>query len=178
MPMKSFKPHVTKQVIRDRWCRLIVQSTGVKLTYLGLPAREALDVYNWLPHLDKVIAFQCSDHRVDKLITWDDAAYLESKLLSIERKSYISSYSLYKGYIETVVLRGRDESGKPFDATKPVHVFNLDFCNQLTSPLSTFDENNNPIKYYKLETIAKLLEQQRDLPITDEKKSFTMFVTV
>jgi hypothetical protein len=176
--MKSFKPHDTKQVIRDQWCRKIVESTGTNLTYLGLPAREALDVLNWLPHLDKVIAFQCNDHREDKLITWEDAAYLETKLLTIERKSDISSYSLYKGYIETVILRGRDEDGKPFDATKPVNVFNMDFCNDLTSPLKTFDQNNNPIKYYKLEAIAKLLEQQRDLPIADVQKGFTMFVTV
>jgi len=176
--MKSFKPHGTKQIIREQWCRKIIESTGANLTYLGLPAKEALDVFNWLPHLDKVIAFQCSDHRPDKVITWEDAAYLESKLLTIERKSDISSYSLYKGYIETVVLRGRDEGGKPFDATKPVQIFNLDFCNQLTSPLKTFDENSNPVKYYKLETVAKLLEYQRDLPIADIKKNFTMFITV
>lgn len=175
--MKSFKPHDTKQIIRSQWCRPLIAQLGNKLTYLGLPAKEALDISDWLPHLNNIIAFQCKDHRQDGIESWEDAKHLESILLSLERQEK-SNFSLYKGYLEEVVLGGRDTiTGTPFNIHSPVNIYNLDFCNDLTSPITYFDKLNNPQKAFKLDAIGKLLEIQRDIEVNKTKR-FIMFMTV
>src|SRR3989344_2815435 len=182
--MGPFRNHAVKDVIRKQWCTPILkylsQKLGYKLVYLGLPGIDALDINEWLPYLSKVIAFDCGDyrHQPNPAISKVNLGKLNSTLSDLERKGSIESYSLHPGYIEKVVLRGLDESGRKFSQSDVITVYNLDFCNSLTVPLSVVDSNGNVTKHYKLEAVQKLLEMQNGFSPTSKEKKFVMFMTV
>lgn len=183
--MGNFKDHPTKCTIRENWCKPILncvsRELGKKLVYLGLPGIDCLDIRSWLEYLDKIIAFDCGDYENDppKVEVVDqNLGKLNETLRNFERSGRIKDYSIYNGYIEEVVLRGIDNYGEFFRQNDIVTVYNLDFCNPLTVPLKLIDEKGNVSKHYKLETIRKLLEIERDLQKSREQKKFIMFLTV
>jgi len=181
--MTSFT-HSTKKIIRENWCKILLkdinEAFGFKLVYLGLPGIEALDILSWIDYLDKIIAFQCRNYpeASNQSQPRTEVEKLDEKLRELERKGKIKSYSLYDGWIEEVVLRGRDTDGNSFSQGDVVTVYNLDFCNPLTVPLKIPDDQGNVTKYYKLDAICKLLEIQRDLEQIKGSKKFIMFLTV
>lgn len=176
--------HPPKKIIREKWCKQLLknikENIGSKLIYLGLPGIEALDIKTWIDYIDKVIAFQCRDYPNPSHPAQPktQVTQLDSKLREIERKGLIKSYSLYDGWIEEVVLRGRDTEGNSFSQEDVVTVYNLDFCNSLTVPLPIPDDTGEIKNYYKLDAISKLLEFQRDLAFKSNKRKFIMFLTI
>jgi hypothetical protein len=183
--MGEFHDHPRKKIIREYWCKPLLEyinkSLGYKLIYLGLPGLEALDVLAWIDYLEKVIAFECGDYSKskDKHLIKKNLDLLNDILSSFERQGLLKTYSLYNGYIEKVVLRGRDENGDEFRLEDLVTVYNLDFCNPLTVPMEIADDAGNIKKCYKTEVICKLLEKQRDIAKgKNNKNKFIMFLTV
>lgn len=181
--MISFN-HETKKTIREQWCKpllkKICETLGYKLIYLGLPSTEALDIECWKNYLQKIIAFQCRDYPKPSHPSQSktEIEKLSLKLSDFEKRGIIKSYSLYDGWIEEVVLRGKDLNNNPFKQNEIVTVYNLDFCNSLTMPLEVSDDKGNIFHYYKLDAICKLLESQRDFGSKIVSKKFVMFLTV
>jgi hypothetical protein len=182
--MTEFHDHPTKRTIREQWCKPLLEhinkELGYKLIYLGLPGIKILDILAWQEYLDKVIAFDCGDYNdpPDPVISKSNLDELDENLRTLERKEILTNYSLYRGYIEKVVLRGLDENGNRFNQTDFVTVYHLDFCNSLTSPFKIFDDKGNISEHYKTEVITKLLEYERDASGKNENKKFVMFLTV
>lgn len=182
--MGEFKDHPSKQVIRIAWCKPLIQfvhkTLGYKLIYLGLPGPQALDLLEWIDYIEQVIAFQCRDYPNPSSIDQphDKIEELETKLREFERKGKLATFALYDGYIEEVVLRGRDTNGNPFYQTDVVTIYNLDFCNGITMPLKILDDLGNVYQYYKSNAIRKLLEVQRDITSQTISKKFIMFLTI
>lgn len=148
---------------------------GQKLVYLGLPSPETEDVIEWIEFLKIIIAFQCDDERYPDAYT-----VLFDKLADLERRGDIESFQAYRGYIEQVILQGRDESvgasSQPFDLGEIVTLYNLDFCNSVDSPLEFLDEEGNYHTVYKFDAVKKLLETQERL--SDISSKFVLFLTV
>ena len=182
--MGEFKDHSAKKVIRDQWCspllKFIHDSLGYKLIYLGLPGPQALDLLSWIDYIEQVIAFQCRDYPnpSSKLQVKTRVQELEGKLRELERQSKIKTFALYDGYIEEVILKGMDTNGDRFNQQDIVTVYNLDFCNGITAPLTVVDEKGNTHSFYKSEVIRKLLEIQRDISSAARCKKFIMFLTI
>lgn len=178
----SFQDHPRKQIIRQKWAKvllaLIQQRLQSKLVYLGLPGIKALDILAWIDHLDKVIAFQCNEYegRADET-SKSDIEHLTGVLNTLEASEKIKSYQLYQGYIEDVIITGIDENGAFYSQGDFITVYNLDFCNTLTSPRKVVDNKGNISNYFKLDVIKKLLDIQEKLQQVNGNK-FIMFLTV
>lgn len=176
--------HPSKRVIRNQWCRpllrFIHEQLGCKLTYLGLPAEEAHDVISWIDYIDYVIAFQCRNYPEPSSIKQpkDVIIKLEEKLLELERQGKLTNFFLYDGYIEEVLIKGEDIVGQEYVQNRTVTVYNLDFCNSITTPIRYYDENKIVREAFKSEAIRKLLEIQRAICSNDRGGKFVMFLTV
>lgn len=181
---KSFNTNA-KVLIRNKWDKplldLLERKTGKKLVYLGLPSPEAEDIEAWIEHLRIVIAFQCRKYGIqsDSLQEREDVMRLHEKLLAYERQMQLENFIVYDGYIEEVVLRGYDNSPDtviPFELKDIVTVYNLDFCNNITSPIEFLDKNGNIQKAYKFNAVKELLQIQDKLASVSDK--FVLFLTV
>lgn len=182
--MGEFKDTPRKRVIRNQWCKSLVgfvhEKLGYKLIYLGLPGPQALDLAEWIDYIDQVIAFQCRDYPHPSSVHQkrETVQELDDRLRDLERQGKLTTFSLYDGYIEEVLLRGRDTIGNPFNQNEIVTIYNLDFCNGITVPLEVLDDEGNIQKYYKSDAIRKLLEIQRDISSKMRSKKFIMFLTI
>lgn len=182
--MGEFKNTIQKEVIRTQWCKSLLkfvhEKLGYKLIYLGLPGPQALDLLEWIDYIDQVIAFQCRDYPNPSSINQsrEKVLELEKKLRDFERQGKLTTYSLYDGYIEEVVLRGRDINGNHLSQNDVVTIYNLDFCNSITVPLEVKDDEGNIQKCYKSDAIRRLLEIQRNISSQTRGKKFIMFLTV
>ncbi len=182
--MGEFKNTIQKEVIRTQWCKSLIKFVHKKLKYnliyLGLPGPQALDLLEWIDYIDQVIAFQCRDYPNPSSINQsrDKVLELENKLRDFERQGKLTTFSLYDGYIEEVILRGRDINGNQLSQNDVVTIYNLDFCNGITVPLEVKDDEGNIQEYYKSDAIRRLLEIQRDISSQTRCKKFIMFLTV
>jgi hypothetical protein len=182
--MGEFVDSPSKKVIRLDWCKGLIsylhEFLKYRFLYLGLPGIALYDVEAWSEYIDHIIAFQCRDYPNPSSISQSakKVAEMEESLKAFERKGIIKTFSLYDGYIEEVVLRGRDTVGNIFSQNDVVTIYNLDFCNNLTTALSVSDDKGTAQNVYKSHAIKKLLEIQRDITSNTRPKKFIMFLTV
>lgn len=182
--MGEFKDHPSKKIIREQWCKPLIEfihdALGYKLLYLGLPGSKAIDLLTWIEHIDRVIAFQCRDYPIPSSVSQSKTKVreLEEKLRELERQGKIATFAVYDGYIEEVILKGKDTNGNGFHQDDVVTIYNLDFCNGITTPLTIIDEKGDSRKFYKSETISKLIEIQKDISSETRCKKFIMFLTI
>src|SRR5258706_7197132 len=107
---------IAKRTIRSNWAKPILaylhDRLGKKLFYLGLCSPLAHDIVEWLEHPDKVFAFQCRDYPSPSAWNQPRTAILELEelLLALERERKLSTFEVFDGYLEEVVLRGYDNS--------------------------------------------------------------------
>lgn len=151
------------------------------IIYYGLPSPDAEDIAEWIDYISNVVAFQCRDYgevsnpdqptdEVDKLI---------EKLNRWEASGQINDYIVYDGYMEEVLFKGFDNSASgSIDYTHENHItlFNLDFCNSITSPQEYITKDGDRITKYKLELIDKILEYQS--AVSNQSDKFILFLTV
>ncbi|MCK5058222.1 MAG: hypothetical protein KAT34_16335 [Candidatus Aminicenantes bacterium] len=171
-----------KVLIRKEWSKKIIEfikrKLGKKIIYLGLPSPNAEDIMEWLEYIDEVIAFQCReypepsnpDQSREKVIR------LEQRLNELERQQKIETYAVYDGYIEEVLLRGRDNSNIDFFQNDAITIYNLDFCNQITSPISFTDKKGELKSAYKFDAVKELMNHQSN--VNTQSKKFIMFLTM
>ncbi len=183
--MNEFNDHPVKQVIREQWCKPLIkhlyEKLGYKLTYLGLPGIDAIDILAWIDYLNKVIAFDIGYYPkpYNKTKAEENIAVLSNILNELETNGSIETYSLFHGYIEDVVLKGMDLNRTPFKLNEVVTIYNLDFCNPLTAPQKIIDPISGEVySFYKSEVIRRLLELQRNHSSTNKNTKFIFHITV
>ena len=171
-----------KVLIRSQWSKELIKfinkKLNSKLVYLGLPSPDAEDILEWIDYIDEVIAFQCRDYPnpSEPSQSIEDIQKLQNKLSELERKKIINNFIVYDGYIEEVLLNKKDNAGIQFEINNIIHIFNLDFCNSITSPLSIVDENGDIKHVYKFDAIKALLQLQE--LIETKPKRFVLFLTI
>src|SRR5258708_7959090 len=163
MQATDFSDHARKQVIRSQWCKpqidLLHKNLKKKLIYIGLPDLKALDILEWIAYLDKVIAFQCTQKDDGTPIKVEQ---LEELLVDLERKAKLKSSVVYPGYMEEIVMGGLSKTGQTYIQTEYLKIYNLDFCNNFTTPTKVRDEKGNVIEIIsKSQAIDKLLDFQK-----------------
>lgn len=180
--MKTFVSSKNKAFIRSNWNKPLIEffntELGYKLIYLGLPSPNAEDIKEWIEYLSKVIAFQCRDYPnpSDEGQSKVEIYKLEKTLLEFERQGKLDTSVVYDGYIEEVILNGRDNSHNDFSQDETILIYNLDFCNQITSPLTYLDKNGEIKKAYKFQVIKEILQFQKKIEQSSQK--FIMFFTI
>lgn len=174
-----------KNIIRTYWGKPLLaflnEHLGKKLFYLRLPSPEAQDIHAWLEHIDRVYAFQCRQYPLpsDDTQSREAIEQLEQKLLALERERRIETFEVFDGYIEEVLLKGRDNSPntKTYSQSEVVTVYNMDFCNNVTEPQKIIDnETGVEIQAYKMEAIERLLHFQNEVATSCSK--FILFLTI
>lgn len=180
----AYRNHARKRAIREKWSKPLIKFVhdvlGHKLTYLGLPSPDAHDILEWIDYIDYVIAFQCREYPKPSSVTQPEDAVLklEDKLRELERKAQLTSFSLYDGYIEEVLIRRKDTVGKVYEQDRIVTVYNLDFCNAISNALPYFDEAKKKRQAYKSDAIRQLLRFQSDVSTRSLPAKFVMFLTI
>ena len=173
-----------KVFIREHWNKPLIKflskKIGEKLMYMGLPSSSAEDLMQWLEFIKIVIAFQCRLYGEKSSQDQDRSEIdkLTQLLRDLERDRKIDNYVVYDGYLEEVVIRGYDNSPHqiPFGQERLVTLYNLDFCNDVASPIEFTDINGDIQKVYKFNAIKKLLQVQDSLSNISDK--FVFFLTV
>ena len=153
-----------KFFLRDKWNKPLIKflSKNVKdkLVYMGLPSPNGDDVNHWIEFIKVVIAFQCREYSKpsDSTQSREDVEKLEEFLRALERESKLESYVVYDGYLEEVVLKGRDNSPQSihFEIQRFITLYNLDFCNDIASPIEFVDELGDLQTVFKFDAIKKL----------------------
>ncbi len=183
MAYSSFDSTDNKKLIRQYWnARLLeffVKTFGKKLIYFGLPAPNAEDIFEWIDYLDLVFAFQCRNYPAPSDPSQSDVAIrtLEKNLNSLQRKQLLTDFSIYDGYIEEVIINGKDNVNQKFELKDFITVYNLDFCNEITNPQTIYNETTQKEEpVYKLETIKRIIDIQRSNNALPFK--FVIFLTV
>lgn len=172
----------SKILIRSKWSKKLIKfinkNLNSKLVYLGLPSPDAEDILEWIDYIDEVIAFQCRDYPSpsEPSQSIEEVQKLQNKLSELERKKIINNYIVYDGYIEEVLLNKKDNAGIKFELNNIVHIFNLDFCNSITSPLSVINEDGDVENVYKFDAIKTLLKLQELVGVKPQR--FILFLTI
>lgn len=177
-----YTEHERKPVIRSQWClpqlQLLHAKAKQKLIYVGLPGIEALDVTAWMEYLTKVIAFQCSEYKEGRTIKKIDVSVLDNLLETYERQGLLKSSIVYQGFMEDIVLGAVSERGQLYSQNDFLKVYNLDFCNNITTPRVIIQAKGKATYYTKLEAINRLLQYQNTNSNSAKGSRFIMYVTV
>lgn len=173
-----------KFFLRDKWNKPLIKflSKNVKdkLVYMGLPSPNGDDVNHWIEFIKVVFAFQCREYSKpsDSTQSREDVEKLEGFLRALERESKLESYVVYDGYLEEVVLKGRDNSPQSiyFEIQRFITLYNLDFCNDIASPIEFVDELGDLQTVFKFDAIKKLISIQKE--ISQVSNRFLFLLTV
>lgn len=177
-----YTEHPRKGVIRSKWCLPQIgelsRLLGRKLIYIGLPGIDSLDIKAWLPYLERIVAFQCSEYKEGKTINKIDVKELDRYFDQLEREDKILSGKVYQGFMEDIVIGGVDERGETFSQDQYMKLYNLDFCNNLTTPREVRTTKGKKLYVNKLQVIEELLRHQSKAPEINVNKRFIMYLTV
>ncbi len=173
-----------KVLIRKLWnqplLKFLVKKGNDKLIYLGLPSSKAEDILAWIDFIKSVIAFQCRQYGEMSSPNQgrEEIENLEVLLRSLERQRKLENFVVYDGYLEEVILRGTDNSPSQitFEQGSVITLYNLDFCNKITSPWEFVDRDGNIKTAYKFNAIGELLKIQDSLSKVSDKFIFLLTV--
>lgn len=144
-----------KNMIRENWnspiLRYIHEKLGIKYRYFGLPGADILDVKLWHDMIQEVVAFELPSNGTDK----------ERNLKQIRRNLELLEIpsKVFYGSIEEVVHLKSDYEGQKYEQQKLITLYNLDFCDEITSKVQTAEGE----KRLRFDTIRRLLIDQRNL---------------
>lgn len=160
-----------KQIVRIMWDTPILEAVhaefGINYIYCGLPGFEAIDIGLWQSMIRRVIAFQAED---------EDGAEPRRTLVELNRNLQLMGYydSVYCGYMENVILRGRDDDGETYEQDEFVTLFNLDFCDTITSRVPTSEGS----KCRRFNALREIMSKQRQLHNATGESRFILLLTV
>lgn len=173
MVSSPFKDNPEKRVVREQWntplLQYLHQQYGVKYRYLGLPGTELIDVILWKDMIEEVIAFEPPDK--------DTGGREAFNTLSVNFRKLLFQGHLYCGTLEEVLLQRRDREGQEYVQDKVVTLYNLDFCNEISSRIQT----NEGSKVWRFEAIRQVLRDQLDCYKREKNAApqyFILMVTV
>lgn len=148
-----FTDNAEKKIVRIQWdtpiLRHLHESYKVKFRYLGLPGVELIDVGLWRDMIEEVIAFETRDGSA----TGRDAI---DALRRNMRVKGIPGYAYFGPFEEVVVLK-KDYDGTAYSQSKVVTLYNLDFCDEISSAITTRERMQ---KIWRFEAIRHVLRDQ------------------
>lgn len=147
-----------KRAVREMWntpfLRVLNEELGIRYRYMGLPGVDLLDVKLWRDMIDHVIAFE-----VPARSSRDDQQG-RRHILDLRRNLRVLGVPghAYFGPMEEVIVLGRDYDGNRYFQDKVITLYNLDFCDEVASRISTRDQGE---QIWRFEAIRHILRDQR-----------------
>jgi hypothetical protein len=149
---KPFQDNPEKHVVRELWDTAILEflhrKFNVRYRYLGLPGVDLIDVRLWQKMIDEVIAFEPRDQ------TESGRTHIEALRRNMQRFGVPGV--AYFGSFEEVVMLRMDYDGQKYSQDKLVTLYNLDFCNEITSAVETLQGK----RVWRFEAIRQILRDQ------------------
>lgn len=160
-----------KRMVRENWdtpvLRAIHRRFGIRYFYWGLPGPEIRDIELWKDMIRRVVAFEIEGpglrHRRENLVK------LQRKLALLD-----IPHTVYCGYFENTILHGRDEDGKPYEQDELVTLYNLDFCDTISSQVPTSEGR----RCKRFEALRTIFARQKELRRTSQESRFIMLLTI
>src|SRR5713226_9391029 len=125
----------------------------MRFRYMGLPGVDLLDVKLWKDMIDEVVAFEIRE-KPDR----NDPQGRRS-ITELRRNMQmlgIPGYA-YFGSMEEVVILRQDYDGMEYKQDKLVTLYNLDFCDEITSKIETAQAGKQLLRFAAIRQI--LLDQ-------------------
>ena len=155
-----------KNAVRSTWntpvLKYLNSRFGFKYRYLGLPGVELLDVKLWKNLIEEVIAFEAPASGAD------ERANIKKLKTNLDRLGI--PHEVYYGFLEQVVIYRMDLASKPYIPNRFVNLYNLDFCNELTSQIDDLGKRT----CLRFDLIRRLLNDQEAVYRTNQKQN--MFI--
>lgn len=170
--VSPFTDNPEKCVVREQWDTPLLEhlhkTHGVRYRYLGLPGTDLIDVKLWRNMIDEVIAFEPPDKD----------GYGREAITALTRNMRIADIPgrAYCGSFEEVVLLRRDFDGQDYDQGGLVTLYNLDFCDQICSPIQTQEGDE---RVWRFHAIRRILQDQLNCyQSTEGPRHFILMLTV
>lgn len=167
---------VGKRAVRQDWntpiLRFLNREHGVRYRYVGLPGVDVVDVKLWRDMIDHVVAFEIPAHP-----TRDDPQGRRNirGLRRNLRTLGIPGHAFFGPMEEVVVLR-KDYDGTSYTQNGVVTLYNLDFCDEIASRISTRDRGQ---QMWRFEAIRQILRDQAEaFREQGRPRSFLILLTV
>ena len=147
-----------KRAVREMWntpfLRDLNEQFGIRYRYMGLPGVDLLDVAIWRDMIDHVIAFE-----VPARPKGDDPEG-RRHILALRRNLQVLGVPghAFFGPMEEVVVLGRDYDGNRYRQKNVITLYNLDFCDEIASRISTREQGR---QLWRFEAIRHILRDQR-----------------
>ena len=167
---------IGKSVVRKQWntpfLKLLNEKYGFRFRYMGLPGVDLLDVKLWRDMIDEVIAFEVPARK-----TKDDPEG-RSGILKLRREMQLLGIPghAYFGPMEEVVILRKDYDGTRYDQKKVVTLYNLDFCDEIASKISTRNQGEQAWRFESIRQI--LLDQKQVYQKYREPSRFILLLTI
>jgi len=151
----SFTETIGKKIVREQWntpfIRYLHEKYGIRYRYMGFPGSELTDIKLWRDIIDEVIAFELpADGDDDRL--WIRELRTNLRKLDIPGTAYFGSFE------EVVILR-QDFDGQPYKQDEVITLYNLDFCDEISSKIETSEFGK---KLWRFEALRIILKDQKD----------------
>ena len=165
-----------KRAVRDLWntpvLELLNQEYGFRYRYMGLPGVDLIDVKLWRDMIDEVIAFE-----VPARPTRNDPQgrrHIRTLRRNLQLLG-IPGYAFF-GPMEEVVILRRDYDGNQYGQNRVITLYNLDFCDEISSRISTMEQGE---QVWRFEAIRQILrDQQQSFQQHGGPRSFIVLLTV
>ncbi len=159
-----------KKAVREIWNTPILTHLhtkyGIKYRYLGLPGVELIDINLWKSMIEEIVAFEMPAGGGDERVN--------IKRLKRNLEILGLPWKAYYGSIEQVILMRQDLDALAYIQSKVINLYNLDFCDEITSKIITADGE----KCLRFELIRQLLADQHECyKLTGENAAFIILLT-
>jgi hypothetical protein len=133
-----------------------------------LPGVDLIDVRLWQSMIDEVVAFEP--------LGPDDNPRGAIDLLRKNMKRFGIKGMAYWGSFEQVVMLRKDIEGQPYDQVKLITLYNLDFCDEITSKIETQEGGKQVLRF---EAIRQILRDQATcFEKEKEPRHFILLLTI
>jgi len=164
-----FLDHPRKKVVREIWdtpiLRHIRDKWEANYFYCGLPGPEAIDIVLWRDMIRRIIAFEqlC------------EGSYSRKNIAQLNRNLTVLQipHKVYSGNMEEVIIDGIDLDGLTFEIDELVTLFNLDFCDHISSTISTYHGK----ELLRFEALREIISLQRRIYRITSSNKFILLIT-
>lgn len=156
MTSKAFRDPPAKKTVRGQWntpfLRYLHDTYQIKYRYMGLPGPDVYDILLWRDMIEEVIAFERLSPGKD------NREYIAQLKMNLRKMSEIKA-KVYAGSMEEVVMLRRDLDNVPYIQDKVITLYNLDFCDEISSLVDTREYGK---RRWRLDALRVIIEDQRE----------------
>ena len=156
--MPSFSDNPAKRTVREEWntplLRFLSSEHGFRYRYMGLPGVDLLDLQLWRDLIEEVVAFEVPA----KLTAKDRTGRRNINKLRSNLRALRFNARSYYGPMEEVVILRHDHDGLPYSQSSLITLYNLDFCDEISSAVETLQAGK---QVWRFEAIRQILTDQK-----------------